>query len=41
MDSGDEPEETVIRLFKGGFTGRGLPLFNLNKTASLRISLLD
>jgi hypothetical protein len=41
MDSGDEPEEPVVRLFEGGFTGRRLPSVDLNQTASLRISLLD
>jgi hypothetical protein len=41
MDSGDEPEETVVRLFEGGFTGRRLSSVDLNQTVSLRISLLD
>jgi hypothetical protein len=41
MNRGDQPEGAIIRSFEGGFTGRRLSLFNLNKTVSLGISLLD
>ena len=41
VDSGDEPEETVVRLSEGGFTGRRLSSVDLDQTASLGISLLD
>jgi hypothetical protein len=39
MNGRDQPEEAMIRLFKGGFTGNGLPLFDLDKTTPLGISL--
>jgi hypothetical protein len=41
MDGRDQPEKTVIRLPEGRFTGEGLALFNLNKTTSLGITLLN
>jgi len=41
MNSGDQPEEAIVCLFESGFAGMGLSLFSLNKTAPLRISLLD
>jgi hypothetical protein len=41
MNGGDQPAEAVVRLFEGGFAGKSLPLFDLNKTVSLRISLLN
>ena len=41
MNRGDHPEEAIICLFEGGFASEGLPLFGLNKTVSLGISLLD
>jgi hypothetical protein len=41
MNGGDQPEEAVVCLFEGGFASKGFPLFDLNKTVSLRISLLD
>jgi hypothetical protein len=41
MDSRDQPQEAVVCLFERGFTGRRLPSFDFNETASLRISLFD
>jgi hypothetical protein len=41
MDSGDQPEEAMVCLFKGGFTGKGLSLFDFNKTTPLGIPLLN
>jgi hypothetical protein len=41
MDCGDEPEGALICLFEGCFTRKGSPPLDLNKTASLGISLLD
>jgi hypothetical protein len=41
MNSGDQPEEATVRPFQGRFTGEGFPLFDLNKTTPLRISLFD
>jgi hypothetical protein len=41
MDGRDQPEKTVIRLSEGRFTGEGLALFNLDKTTSLGITLLN
>jgi hypothetical protein len=41
MDSRDQSEEAIVCLFKGGFTGKGLPLFGLDKTTPLGISLLN
>ena len=38
---GDQPEETIVRPFQGGFTGEGFPLFDFNKTTPLGVSLLD
>jgi hypothetical protein len=41
MNGGDQPEVTIVCLFESGFAGNRLPLFDLNKTVSLGISLLD
>jgi hypothetical protein len=41
MNGGDQPEETVVGLFESRLAGERLPLLDLNKTVSLRISLLD
>jgi hypothetical protein len=41
MNGGDEPEEAVVGFLESGLTGKRLPLFDLNKTISLGISLLD
>jgi hypothetical protein len=41
MNRGDHPEEAIVCLFEGGFAGKRLPLLNLNKTAPLRVSLLN
>jgi hypothetical protein len=41
MNGGDQPEEAVVRFFESGLAGKRLPLFDLNKTISLGISLLD
>jgi hypothetical protein len=41
MNGRDQPEEAIVCLFKGGFTGKGLPLFDLDKTTPLGISLLN
>jgi hypothetical protein len=41
MNGGDQPEEAVVRLFEGCFAGKRLPLFDLDKTVSLRIPLFD
>jgi hypothetical protein len=41
MNRRDQPEEAIVCLFESNFTGKRLPLFALNKTAPLRISLLD
>jgi hypothetical protein len=41
MDSRDQSEKAIVCPFKGGFTGKSLSLFDLDKTASLRISLLN
>jgi hypothetical protein len=41
MNGGDQPEKAVVCLFESGFAGSRLPLSDLNKTVSLRISLLD
>jgi hypothetical protein len=41
MDRRDQPQKAIVRLFEGSFTGRGLPLFDLDETVSLRISLLN
>jgi hypothetical protein len=37
----DQPEETVICLFEGGFAGKRLPSLDLRKATSLRVSLLN
>jgi hypothetical protein len=41
MNGGDQPDETVICLFEGGFARKRLPLIDLDKTVSLRITLFD
>jgi hypothetical protein len=41
VNRGDQPEETIVRPFQGGFTGKGFSLFDFNKTTPLGISLLD
>jgi hypothetical protein len=41
MNGRDKPEEAVVCLFEGGFAGKGLPLFDFDKTVSLRIPLFD
>jgi hypothetical protein len=41
MNGRDQPEEAVVCLFESGLAGKRLPLFDLNKTVSLGISLLD
>jgi hypothetical protein len=41
VNSGDQSEETIVCLFEGGFTGKGFPLFDLNKTTPLGIALLN
>jgi hypothetical protein len=41
MNGGDQPEEAVVCLFEGGFAGKGLPLFDFDKTVSLRTPLFD
>jgi len=41
MNGGDQPEEAVVCPFEGGLAGKSLPLFDLDKTVSLRIPLLD
>jgi hypothetical protein len=41
MNSGDQPEEAIVRPFEGRFTGKGLPLFDLDKATPLGISLFD
>jgi hypothetical protein len=41
MNGGNQPEEAIVCLFEGGFAGKRLPLLDLNKTVSLRITLLD
>jgi hypothetical protein len=41
MNRRDQPEESIVCLFEGDFTGKRLPLFALHITAPLRISLLD
>ncbi len=41
MRGRDQPEEALIGLFESGVAGKQLPLFGLNKTISLGISLLD
>jgi hypothetical protein len=39
MNGRDQPKEATVCLSKGGFTGKGFPLFDLDKTTSLGISL--
>jgi len=41
MNSRNEPEEATVCLSKGGLTGKGFPLFDLDKTTPLGISLPD
>jgi hypothetical protein len=41
MSGGDQPEKAVVGLLESGVAGKELPLFGLNKTISLGISLLD
>jgi hypothetical protein len=41
MNSRDQPEEATVRPFQGRFTSKGFPLFDLNKTTPLGISLFD
>ena len=41
MDRRDQSEDALVCLFEGGFAGKRPPLFNLHKTASLRVSLPD
>jgi hypothetical protein len=41
MDSRDQPEEAIVCNFKGGFTGKGLSLFDFNKTTPLGVSLFN
>jgi hypothetical protein len=41
MNGRDQPEEAMVCLLQGCFAGKRLSLFDLNKTTSLRISLLD
>jgi hypothetical protein len=41
VNGGDQPEEAIVCLFEGGFAGKSLPLFDLDKTVSLRVPLLD
>jgi hypothetical protein len=41
VDSGDQPQEAVIRLFKRRFAGRRSPSFDFDETAPLGIALSD
>jgi len=41
MDSGNEPEQTVVRFSEGRFTGRRLSPVDLDQTTPLGIPLLD
>jgi hypothetical protein len=41
MDGGNEPEETVVGLPEGRFTGRRLSPVDFDQAAPLRIPLLD
>jgi hypothetical protein len=41
MNGRDQPKESIIRLFKGRFTGKGFALFNLDKATSLGIPLFN
>jgi hypothetical protein len=44
VDGRDQPEEAIVGLFESGFTGGRFPfspLFDLNETVSLGISLLN
>jgi len=41
MDSMDEPARTGVSLLECKITGKTLPLLCLNKTTTLRITLLD
>jgi hypothetical protein len=41
MSGGDQPEQAVVGLFESGLASKRLSMFDLNKTISLRISLLD
>jgi hypothetical protein len=38
---GDQPERTLVCLLEGRFTGKVFPSFDLNRTTSLGVSLLD
>jgi hypothetical protein len=41
MDSRDQPEEAVICLFEGGFTGQSFSSFDFDETTTLGIPLFD
>ena len=41
MSGGDQPKEAAVGLFESSVAGKRLPLFGLNKTISLGITLLD